>query len=312
MADASIQEAPLKKKGQEKDKYQKEIDFLAQEFDPAKKYMFELAEQNPERELPVIDMVTKRPAPHKKFKPFQNIVFTSQIVWKGSRRIVRYYDGCTSIFADEQPKDKETLDQLIKQTKGRNFLEGRFGCYGDERMILLYLFACSWNGESEFRTKTANTIFIPSDNAKKATAESLKLDEQERALELARSASEDKMRIHGAYLGVLTEDYDSGNALTEKEIRTAYRREALMNATNFIDSYGNKAIEMKYYINKAWEKGVISNKDNPNKAVWKASGKEICDISGLRSSEGICDRILEYSQLEEGAEFAIQLKALYS
>lgn len=311
MAHASEIEAPVKEKGV-KDKYPKETAFLAQEFDPSKKYMFELAERNPRRELPVIDMVTHRPTPHKEFKPFQNIVFTSQIVWKGSRRILRYYDGCTSIFADEQPKDKETIDQLIKQTKGRNFLEGKFGCYGDERMILLYLFACSWNGESEFRTKTANTIFIPSDNAKRATLESLKLDEQEKALELAKTASETKMIIHGAFLGVATEDYDSGNPLTPKEIRTAYRRKALEDAKTFIDSYGNKAIEMKYYINKAWEGAVISNKDNPNKAVWKTSGKEICDISGLRSSEAICERILEYSQLEDGAEFAIQLKALYS
>ena len=85
------------------------------------KYMFELANINSEREMPVIDMVTKRAVPHKKFKPFQNMVFTSQVVWKGQRRMLRYYDGCTSIFQDKQPKDKETIDQLISQTNKNKY-----------------------------------------------------------------------------------------------------------------------------------------------------------------------------------------------
>lgn len=310
MANASVKEAPLKENGL-KDEWEKETAFLAQKFNPKKKYMFELAEENPVRELPVIDMVTHRPAPHKKFKPYQNIVFTSQIIWKGERRILRYYDGCTSIFADEQPKDKDVIDQLIKQTKGRFFADGKFGCYGDERMLLMYIFGCSWNGESEFRTRTANTIFVPSNLEKKATAEALKLDEQERALLMAKEATETKMMIHAFYLGVPTEDYDSGNLLSPEQIRTEYRRAALSDATEFIKSYGNKALEMKYYISKAWEAGLLTNKENKNKVVWKSSGKEVGDISGLSSSEAIIDKLLEISQLEEGTEFGIQLKALY-
>lgn len=274
--------------------------------------MFELAEQNLERELPVIDMITKRPAPHKKFKPFQNIVFTSQIVWNGQRRMIRYYDGCSSIFVDEQPKDKDTIDQFIKQTAQRNFLEGKFGANGDEMMLLLYLNICSWNGDSLFRTRTANTIFIPVNADKRATAESLKLDQTETALEYAKTASLTKMMIHAEYLNIPVEDYDSGNELTEKEIRIAYRKEALRNSAEFITSYGNKSLETRYYIKKAFGSGVISNKNNPNRAVWNSSGKEICDISGLKSPEAICDKIFEFSQLEDGQEFEIQLKALYN
>lgn len=314
MADAST-EAPLKQVGRpkkEKEGPTNEELALAQEFDASKKYMFELAEQNLERELPVIDMITKRPAPHKKFKPFQNIVFTSQIVWNGQRRMIRYYDGCSSIFVDEQPKDKDTIDQFIKQTAQRNFLEGKFGANGDERMLLLYLNICSWNGDSLFRTRTANTIFIPVNADKRATAESLKLDQTETALEYAKTASLTKMMIHAEYLNIPVEDYDSGNELTEKEIRIAYRKEALRNSAEFITSYGNKSLETRYYIKKAFGSGVISNKNNPNRAVWNSSGKEICDISGLKSPEAICDKIFEFSQLEDGQEFEIQLKALYN
>lgn len=290
----------------------KEELFLAQKFDPEKKYMFELAEENLERELPIINMITKRPEPHKKFKPFQNICFSSQIIWNGQRRMVRYYDGCSTIFVDEQPDDKDTIKEFIEQTQRRNFIDGKFGVRGDERMLLLYLFICSWNVESEFRTKSATHVFKSVDSIKIATKESLKLDETEKALELAKTATINKMMMHAEYLEIPLEDYDSGNEFTPDEIRIAYRKEALRNATNFITSYGNKSLETKYYIKKAFASGVLTNKNNPNKLCWGGSGKDVCDISGLKSPEAICDKVFEFSQLEEGQEFEIQLKALYN
>lgn len=83
----------------EKQELTKEQIALSQKFDTKKKYMFELAEKNMQREQPIIDMVTKRQAAHIDYKPYQNIVLTSQIVWNGERRMIRYYDGCTSLLA---------------------------------------------------------------------------------------------------------------------------------------------------------------------------------------------------------------------
>lgn len=304
---------PVIQKIDDSEQYPVEAAYIAMIFDSTKKYMFELATQNMEREMPVIEVdgQRSRPIPTEKFKPYQNIVLTSQIIWKGQRRILRYYDGCTSIFADEQPKDKDDIDQFIKVTQPRAFLKGKFGAYGDEKMLLMYLNICSWNANSPFRTRAANAIFIATDTMKIASVESAKLDETERALQLAKDASRTKMMIHAAYLGIETEDFDSGNELTDTEIRTKYRRRALQDATYFIDSYGNKAIEVKYYINQALIKGLITNKFNPNKLTWQ-NGKEICDISGLKSNDAIGEKAFEFSQLEDGAEFGIQLRALFS
>lgn len=293
--------------------YPVEAAYLAMTFDATKKYMFELAAKNMEREMPVIEVdgQKSRAIPTDRFKPYQNIVLTSQIIWKGQRRILRYYDGCTSIFADEQPKDKEEIDQFIKVTQPRAFLKGKFGAYGDEKMLLMYLNICSWNANSPFRTRAANEIFIAADTLKIATTESAKLDQTEQALQLAKDASRVKMLIHSAYLGIETEDFDSGNELTDTEIRTKYRSRALRDAAYFIESYGNKAIEVKYYINQALLKGLITNKFNPNKATWQ-NAREICDISGLKSNEAIGEKIFEFSQLEDGQEFVIQLRALFN
>lgn len=310
MADAKIL-APSKK---EEKQWLAEEEYLKMEFDPKKKYMFELAVVNPEREMPVIEVdgQKSRAIRTDKYKPYRNIVLTSQIIWKGQRRIVRYYDGCSSIFADEQPKDKEEIDQFIKVTQPRAFLKGKFGAYGDEKMLLLYLNICSWNANSPFRTRAADEVFIASDTMKIATEESRKLDETERALQLAKEASKTKMLIHAAYLDIPTEDFDSGNELTDGEIRSQYRKRALSDSAYFLESYGNKSIEIRYYINQALLKGLISNKFNANKATWGKNNSVICDISGLKSNEAIAEKIFEFSQLSEGEEFVIQLKALFS
>jgi len=325
MADA--ENAPLKKEKKKRedkpkrveslkpvdDRYKKEQEYLDQEFDPNKKYTFELAVENMVREMPVIISEGQRSyaAKHRRFPPFRNIVLTSQIIWKGQRRNIRYYDGCTSIFVDEQPKEKEEIDQLISQTRKRNFLEGKFGCYGDERQLLIYLNICSWNANSPFRTRSADAIFVSVDQENRADKETLLLDQTEEALLKAKEASDMKMRIHAAYLEIDLMDWDTEAEKTEKQLRSEYRRAAIANPAEFIKSYGNKDIELKYFIDKAIEKGWIGNKQNPNKLCWKNSGREIVDISGLKSAESISQKVFEFAKMEEGAEFVLQLQALF-
>lgn len=292
----------------------REEEILKTKFDKNKKYMFELAAENDQRELPIMVIQNNKASvePHKRFKPYVNIVYESQVVWHGERRNLRYYDGCTSIFQDEQPKDEKLIAGLVKRTKKRAFLEGKFGCFGDERMLLLYMIICSWNTESEFRTKTATECFRPSNADKKADEQSSRMDAIEKALAFAREATSLKMRMHASYMGIPEIDYESGNEWTEKELRSMYRQEAGKNPFKFIESYGNKSLEIKWLIEKALQSGTISSKQTLNKATWKGSGTVICDISGIKSHDAISNSLFEFSQSEAGEDFVIQLKALYS
>lgn len=311
MADATT--APLKKSSKEEVVLSKEQMALNQEFDPEKVYVFELAHINFERELPVYEIQGKKQYALKsrKHNIYQNLVMTSQIIWNNRRRIVRYYDGCESIFADEQPDRREDIEAYIKQTKKREFLEGKLAIRGDERMLLLYMNICSWNRDSLFKTKTSNTVYFCVNSDENLAVEASLIDQQEKALEYARTVGEVKMLIHAAYLGVPKTDYDSGNELSPAQIRILYRKKALEKPKEFLDSFGNNKIELKYYIDKALGDGSISNKENPNKAKWK-SGREIVDISGLKSRDAIADRLFEFSQTSDGEEFSIQIKALYN
>lgn len=289
---------------------EKESEALNQKFSPDKRYVFRLVGENPVLEHPIIDMVTKRPIPHKKYKPFQNLIFTSQIVWNGKRVNIRYYDGCDTLFVSEQPKEKDVVDQYCLQTRRRNFLEGKLTVEGIDSMLLLYLSICSWNCDSPFRTRTANQIFIAENPDKEAARKASRMDKIEEAMALAKKAVVSKMMVHANFLGIPMQDYDSGNDRSEQEIRTAYREEASRNPEKFIESYGDKTLEIKYYIDKALETGVIKTNFTPNKATWGNSNTEICDIYGLISQESISQRLFEFSQMEEGEDFKIQLKAV--
>lgn len=330
MADAQEIVAPLKKEvltktepefveidGEKIRKGSNEYLFLTKEFDPLKKYMFELADELPAPTYPVIETTKSGrvniPLKHNRFIPKRNIILTSQIVWNNARRTIRYYEGCTTIFVDKQPQDKATIDQLVAGTNKNKFLfiEGEWGCMGYEKWLLLFMNIASWNTESPFRTSTANGIFKSSDGDRIANETTLKIDQMEEALGYAREASETKMKIHAGYLGISDIDR-AGNERTSKQLRALYREAATNNPASFIESYGNTEIEVDYFIKKAWEDGTISNKMNPNAATWGSKNTKICDISGLKSPDAICQRIFEYSQTEDGTEFLVQLKALYS
>lgn len=317
MANATVMGAPLKKdkefievNGLKVIKDSNEHRALLHEFDPTKKYVFQLAAENMHTEKPVVDAKTQRPLPHKRFKPYQNLIMTSQIVWNNGRIGIRYYDGCESIFVSQQPKEKDVIDQLIQSTRRRHFDNGILVVDGYEKMLLLYLSICSWNSESLFKTTSSSAIFTPKNSEKAASVEADKLDKIEEAMRFAREATLQKMLIHSSFLGIPHKDYDSGNELTEKEIRIEYRKAASKNPVSFIESYGNRNLEIKYYIDQALLKGVINNKFNPNKATWGKNNTVICDISGLKTNDAISNALFEFAKTEEGEEFVIQLKAL--
>lgn len=301
----------------------KEESVLQMEFDQNKKYMFSLATENSDRENLVWDMRTNRPAPKQKYKPYQNIILTSQIVWNGKgiltdkewkgRRNIRYYDGCESIFQDEQPKDRELIQQLIESTNKQRlrFENGYFGVYGYERMLILYMLIASWNGESSFKTNASDTVWIPVNLEKVANTESQRLDEIELAMKNAKEATDQKMIIHCNYLGIPTFDLESGNELSMASIRAEYRKVAAQNPFEFNKSYGDSSLEIRFLINKALEDGIINFNKYPDSAAWK-NGTIICDTKGIKTQEGIAQKLLDFSQTLQGEDFLLQIKALYN
>ena len=264
-----------------------------------------------------------RARPEPEYKPRMNLLTRSSVLWPGGkdpfsgnqraagRYPIRYYDGCTTLFIDDQPKDKETLEQFTKQTRELFFLNGYLYVYGYDVMLKTYLDWASWNGNSQYKVPNIETQYIAVDSERAAKMESDNLDKMEEAMMLARKAPVKKMRSHGKFLGILAEDYVTNIPLSDEAYRTEYRKIANTNAKRFVDTYNDKSVQVTTWVEQAMETGEISTTIIPNKAVWAKKGSEICDMSGIKSKEGQLNKLVEFSQTEAGEEFYVQLEAIY-
>lgn len=286
------------------------------------KYAYVLPEKNEKRNNVFDENGRQRQEPE--YKPRLNLLLRSSILWPGGkdpfsgkdraagRYLIRYYDGCDTLFVDNQPKDKETIEQFVNNTRELYFLNGYLYCYGYDTMLKTYLDWCSWNQDSPYRVPTIDIKFKKVDAEKQSKIDAENMDKMEEALILARKADVKKMKTHCKFLGVLLEDYTTNIPLSDDAIRTEYRKKAKEDPKRFIDTFNDESIQVTSWIETAIETGEISTSLIPNKAVWAKKGSEICDLSGIKSREGILNKLVEFSKSEEGQDFAGQLKAIYN
>lgn len=287
--------------------------------DIATKYAYVLAEKNPKRGM-VYDE-NGRPRDEQEYKPYLNVLLTSPIIWDGSidpfsgkpraagSHRIRYYDGCTTLFVDDQPKEKATIDELLISTREVALIMGYVFIMGYDSMLKIYMDWCSYNESSPFRVPTKTPKFKNVDSEKARELEADQLELEDTARDLAKDAPLKKMKVHAKYLGVPLEDAVTGYDLSEKALRTEYRKAAKANPKRFVDSYNNRTIEVANWITDAINAGEILTANNM--ASWK-SGTNITDLMGIKSIELIIQKLVELTLTEEGADFLSQLKSLYS
>lgn len=286
------------------------------------RYAYVLAQKNEPRGKVYDEKGDKRDEPE--YKPYLNVLMKSSIVWDGSvdpfskkprakgRHQIRYYDGCTTLFMDDQPKDKATIDQLEDSTRKLVFNHGYLFVYGYDTLLKIYLDWCSYNEDSPYRIPTSRSIFKSVNTEIQSEKEAMLLELEDEARELAKEATVNKMRIHAKYLGIPFEDSITNQPLSEKAIRTEYRKIAKANPKHFVKSYNDKTIEITTWVTEALNTGQISTSVIPNQAVWAKGNGFICDISGLKAQHLIVEKIVEATQTEDGGDVLAQLKALYN
>lgn len=295
---------------------------LLPEIDVAAKYTYALAQKNDARGR--VYNAEGIPLKDPEYPPRRNLLLRSSIIWTkdtpdpfnekkfraAGKHLIRYYDGCTTLFVDDQPKEKDIIEQLVASTRELHFINGYLSIYGYESMLKTYMDWASYNAESKLRVPTIDPIYLLLDSEKQGKAQAEHLDNVEKALEYARKAEDKHMLIHSLFLNIPQVDEITGNPLSPEAIRAKYRREAMENPDNFIATYQDKTLHFRHWILKSLDSGVISTTVVPNKAVWKDKGSVICDVSGIVSKEGILNKLIEFSQTKEGGSFADQLKAI--
>lgn len=286
------------------------------------RYAYVLAQKNEPRGKVFDENGNKRGEPE--YKPHLNLLMKSSIVWDGKedpfskkprakgRHQIRYYDGCTTLFVDDQPQDLKTITQLEESTRALSFSHGFLFVYGYDTLLKIYLDWCSYNEDSPYRIPASRSIFKSVNTEKQSEIEAALLEAEDEARELAKNAPVAKMKIHAKYLGIPFEDMVTNQPLSDTAIRVEYRKMAKADPRRFTKSYNDKTIEITNWVTEALNTGQISTTVIPNQAVWAKGNTFICGIDGLKAQHLIIEKLVEVTQTDEGSDFLAQLKALYN
>ena len=268
--------------------------------------------------------VDGRPIKDPEYPKRRNLLLRSSINWPGGedpfskkirprgRYLIRYYDGCTTLFIDSQPDAPQVLEPLIAGTREQHFIDGYLMVDSFDKMLKTYCDWASWNDGSPYRVQKVGAIFKLLDTEEMRRKEANDLDLVEKALEIAKKASVKHMRIHAKFLDVAEVDSQTMRALSDSAIRTEYRKAAMNNPKFFIETYNDKSMHIKHWIELAFANGELSSTQVPNRIVWTKRGIEVCDTSGLQTMDGIMNKLIELAQTDLGTEFKFALEALYN
>lgn len=264
-----------------------------------------------------------RPLKDPEYPRARNLLTRSSINWRGEkdpfsgkdrpkgRYLLRFYDGCTTLFVDDQPKDPTILEPLMAGTRDLSFNNGYLSIDQYDTMLKTYCDWCSWNEVSPYRRTQVQPIFKLLDTEEMRREEAANMDKIMEAMVLAEKAPVKHMRVHARYLGVSEVDSQTMRALSDNAIRTEYRKAAMHDPSGFIKSYNDKSIHLKHWINLAVASGDLSFTIIPNRVVWSKIGVEVCDTTGLNNSDAILNRLIELAKTDSGAEFKDRLETMY-
>jgi len=295
--------------------------------DTSVKYAYVLLNNNPRRGG-VYDE-NGRPMREQEFKTSLNILFESSINWPGGidpftvdengkngknrpagKYFIRFYDGCTTLFKDNQPQDKASIEALQSGTVARYFNYGYFFVEGFDKMLKLFMDWTSLNEYSPYRNKQIFPRWKSVLPEKQLMNEGELLDLEDKATELAKSAKVEKMMSHAAYLDIPLTDSITGVKYSDNVVRIAYRKKAKEQPAKFIASYSDSTMELKWKIKQLIFTGKLSTSVIPNMLSWSNNGQSVINISGLSDVELIVNRAAEFAQTEDGKEFAERVNSI--
>ncbi len=228
----------------------------------------------------------------------------------GENRRLRLLRGETSIFEDEQRKTY-TQDQVGVNRLSLDFTSERcvLGNSAEHRLMKKYAMVCNSNADNSHAIGSKKYLFEVWNPDKQASQEYELETLMIEAMQQATLMSEDKMKRHAIYLGIIETDETSQQPLSIKQIRTEYVRKAKQDPAKFLKSMDAEIVTISYLIHLAMGEAKIDTGKIEGQAYW-ANGGFICAFPQGADREKY---LVEFAQLprEECINFVQQLKRLY-
>jgi hypothetical protein len=233
------------------------------------------------------------------YPPYKQFPNTDVIAWEGGERMIRYLRGFDSIFVDEQEKGGRIIPEATLNNPKNKFeiIEGEIKVRPHEKTKLQFLDMCNRNIDSEYRTGKIEPIFGRYSEEKNVTKLIEKQSQQREAMKKAFAASENQIAFHAPYLGIAMIDPATNSQRTFEAVQADYQQMALDHPSNFLKTFDDEDLKLKFYIQKAISDNIISLGLIKGKAVWVHGKDEVCDIAdGVKP----VDAIFNFCQLKAG------------
>lgn len=243
---------------------------------------------------------------HKPPFPETYMIKNSDVIYDeetGTERNIRYLEGVSTIFEDEQ---EHLSEQKRKQRPEIKFLYGTLVVPAHKTSLVKFLTLSNMNNKTVKTMPGTRQIYTLINFEEQ---EQIAIDKSELrmdAMKMAMNAPKEIMIPHCEYLGVpFANQY--GIERSERGIRVDYLNYADKNPDSFIKTYNNPVVKIKYILNKAVAVNLIDLNFTKGQAVWGDTKKFIAQIP---DNSDPLKFLSEFCLTEKGKDFYSQLKTI--
>lgn len=221
----------------------------------------------------------------------------------GKERNIRYLEGVSTIYEDEQEHLSETKKNSRPDIR---FVKGFLRVPSNKPTLIKFLTSSNMFDKKSNRMNNSRAIYTMLDFEAQEQKEVEKTERKMSAMKLAMDAPSEVFLPHAKFLGIkFVNGY--GVERGERAIRVDYLTYAERNPEVFIKTYNNPIVKVQYLVSKAISVGMIDTSTMKGQAVWGDTKKFIAQIPDGKEP---LEFLSEFSLTEKGKEFYAQLKTL--
>ena len=230
-------------------------------------------------------------------------------VWnpaKNRMERIRLLRGYPSIWVEDQ---KGLEKSFVEQNRRSLIFDRRVLRVADYDVEALeFLNLCNANLDNSNRKGTRKVTFFQWNPARTAELERAKRVAKVEAIKYASFASDEEMRKHCNYLGILFTD-ELGMPKSNEALRNDYELYAEAQPNKFMQSAGSKEVEIAYIVKKALVSNKIDTASKKGSAYWAGDGGFICKIPSDKKAHTYLVEFAMFPQ-DDSKAFLEQLKKL--
>lgn len=272
------------------------ISFEQKKKSEPKEYIFQLVDKVHH----TTSSIPRPPYPEVYFIRNSDVIFDEE---SGTERNIRYLEGVSTIFEDEQ---EHLSDAKKKQRPEIKFIYGVLRVDASRTSLIKFLMSSNMCEAKKNRMRDSRVVYRLLDFEKQEEESISAAELRMKAMKLAMDAPVEIMIPHAQYFGInFKNQYNEDRG--EKAIRVDYLSQAESKPEAFINSYNNPIVKVEYIIRKALNVGMIDTHTTKGQAIWGDSKKFITVIPDRAEP---VKHLSEYALSDKGADFYLQLKSM--